>query len=136
MRIIHRAIQFGKSTYAAPTTKLEPGSVILFYVTKDERRLQAQSICTVGVVESVTEASTLNELMLLTTRRSAYTRKQLEKLVNYSEKPLKVIDFLLTLHLNKPVDLHTLKANGILEGPPQSITMILDGHYRRLKDWL
>ena len=120
----------------APTTKLEPGSVILFYVTKDERRLQAQSICTVGVVESVTEASTLNELMLLTTRRSAYTRKQLEKLVNYSEKPLKVIDFLLTLHLNKPVDLHTLKANGILEGPPQSITMILDGHYRRLKDWL
>ena len=120
----------------APTTKLEPGSVILFYATKDERRLQSQSICTVGVVERVTEASTLNELMLLTTRRSAYTRKQLEDLVDNSERPLKVIDFLLTLHLSKPIDLHTLIANGILEGPPQSITLIPEGRYRRLKDWL
>ncbi len=120
----------------APTTKLEPGSIILFYVTKDERRLHAQSICTVGVVERITEASTLDELMLLTTRRSAYTRKQLEELVNFGEKPLKVIDFLLTLHLNKPIDLHTLKANGILEGPPQSITQIPEGRYRKLKDWL
>lgn len=120
----------------APTTKLEPGSVILFYVTKDERHVQAQSICTVGVVERVPEASTLNELMLLTTRRSAYTRKQLEELVNSNEKPLKVIDFLLTLHLNDPIDLHALQANGILEGPPQSITQIPEGRYRRLKDWL
>lgn len=120
----------------APTTKIEAGSVILFYVTKDERRLQAQSICTVGVVERVTEASTLDELMMLTTRRSAYTRKQLEELVNYSEKPLKVIDFLLTLHLNKPIDIHTLKANGILEGPPQSITLIPEDRYSSLKDWL
>ena len=120
----------------APTTKLEPGSVILFYATKDERRMQAQSICTVGVVERVTEASTLNELMLLTTRRSAYTRKQLKELVGYSEKPLKVIDFLLNLHLNKPIDLQTLKANGILEGPPQSITLIPEDRYRRLKNWL
>ncbi len=78
----------------------------------------------------------MNELMLLTTRRSAYTRKQLEDLVDNSERPLKVIDFLLTLHLSNPIDLHTLIANGILEGPPQSITLIPEGRYRRLKDWL
>ena len=120
----------------APTTKLEPGSVILFYTTKDERCLQTQSICTVGVVEWVTEASTLDELMMLTTRRSAYTRKQLEELVNYSEKPLKVIDFLLTLHLNKPINFEMLKANEILGGPPQSITQIPEGRYRKFKDLL
>ena len=93
----------------APTTKLEPGSVIMFYATKDVRRSYSQSICTVGVVESVTKASTLNELLLLTTRRSAYTRKQLEELLSDSEKPLKAIDFLLTLHIDSPLNLQTLK---------------------------
>jgi hypothetical protein len=47
--------------------------------------------------------------------------------------PVKMIDFLLAMHIDPPIQLNTLLAADIFSGrPPQSITELTEERYRRL----
>jgi hypothetical protein len=47
-----------------------PGSVLLFYRSRSQGYLASQSITSVGIVETVTNASSLDELVRITVKRS------------------------------------------------------------------
>jgi hypothetical protein len=57
---------------------LTPGSVLLFYRSKSPGYVESQSVTSVGIVEAVTDAHSLEELVRLTARRSVYSTSQLE----------------------------------------------------------
>jgi len=106
----------------APTSKLKPGSVLLFYRSRSEGYLASQSVTSVGVVETVTNASSLDDLVRITAKRSAYSEEQLAGFRANKDRPVKVIDFLLIGHLDPPIKLVDLNRHGVFTGhPPQSI---------------
>ena len=118
------------------TNRLGAGAIILFYMTKNDNYLNSQSICTIGVIEKIAKATSLNELIVLTAKRSVYSLQQLEEQMNSDQKPIKVIDFLLNVHLEQPVPLGTLMRHSVLKGPPQSISSIPENRYQKLKSLL
>jgi GNAT superfamily N-acetyltransferase/rRNA-processing protein FCF1 len=61
-----------------------PGSIILFYRSSSPGYQISQSITSVGIIERVTEASTIEELVRMTAKRSAYTTEQLNDIVKAS----------------------------------------------------
>jgi ribosomal protein S18 acetylase RimI-like enzyme/rRNA-processing protein FCF1 len=109
----------------APTTKLKPGSVLLFYRSLSRGYIASQSVTSVGVVESVTNASSLEELVRLTAKRSVYSEDQLEGFQATKARPVKVIDFLLIGHLDPLMKLTELNDTGVFNGhPPQCICQL------------
>lgn len=109
------------------TNQIEPGSVIYFYRSASATSKISQSITTVGVVERVTEVSDLEHLVRLTAKRSVFTGRQLQAMVNQSSRPIKAIDFLLIGHLSPAYGLADLKRDGVFVGhPPQSICALPD----------
>jgi hypothetical protein len=107
----------------AATSRLQPGSVLLFYRSRSQGYLASQSITSVGVVETVTNASSLDELVRITAKRSVYSEEQLEGFHVSQARPVKVIDFLLIGHLDPPIKLIDLKREGVFTAhPPQSIS--------------
>jgi hypothetical protein len=103
---------------------LTPGSVLLFYRSKSPGYVESQSMTSVGIVEAVTDAHSLEELVRLTARRSVYSTSQLEDFGASRSNPVKVIDFLLIGHLDPSMLLADLKREGVLSGPPQSICLL------------
>ena len=81
----------------------------------------SQSITSVGIVERVSHAETIEDLVSLTAKRSAYTTKQLSKIIEASDTPVKVLDFLLMGHFDPVIPLDDLLRLGVFRGwPPQS----------------
>ena len=105
----------------ARTQSLQPGDLLFFYLSKDARLEASQSITTVGIVESVTECGTAEELIRLTAKRSVFSAPELESLQAQSRSPIKVIDFLLAGHSIPPVHLDRLISEGVF----------VDGHRSR-----
>jgi ribosomal protein S18 acetylase RimI-like enzyme len=121
----------------SPNTNLRPGDIILFYQSKDEDFANSQSITTLGVVENVSEFSELDALSQHVARRSVFSLDNLKAMMQESSRPIKVIDFLLVGHSDPPVSLEHLIRSGIFHSrPPQSVSMISDEAYRRLKQQL
>jgi hypothetical protein len=109
----------------AQATRLRPGSVLLFYRSLSRGYVASQSVTSVGVVEAVTNASGLEELVRFTAKRSVYSEDQLEGFHATKERPVKVIDFLLIGHLDPFMTLKELNENGVFTGyPPQSICQL------------
>jgi len=106
----------------SPTSQLKPGSVLLFYRSRSKGYLASQSVTSVGVVETVTNASSLDDLVRLTAKRSVFSEEQLAGFRATKARPVKVIDFLLIGHLEPQVTLSDLNTEGVFTGhPPQSI---------------
>lgn len=106
----------------APTTRLCPGSVVLFYRSRSPGYVASQSVTSVGVVEAVSSARSLDDLVRLTAKRSVYSEAQLAGFGATNAKPVKVIDFLLVGHLDPLMTLDELEGEGVFTGhPPQSI---------------
>jgi len=106
----------------APTNRLQPGSVLVFYRSRSPGYIASQSVTSIGVVESVTNAANLEELVRLTAKRSVYSEEQLATFKATKARPVKVIDFLLIGHIEPPIGLSELTATGVFNGsPPQSI---------------
>ena len=79
----------------------------------------------VGVFESMELANNVTELMQRTAGRSVYTERQLNSWFGKSDKPVKVIDFLLAGYFTNPVPLIELQELGIMKAHPnQSIFKI------------
>ena len=73
----------------------------------------------------------------MTAKRSVFSASELAGRQKASEKPMKVIDFLLAGHSTPPVRLGTLLDKGIFNGsPPQSIARLDETRYLRLRPLL
>ncbi len=107
----------------AGTNRLRPGDVLYFYRSKDESGL-AQHITTVGVAERMTQVTSLEQLIHVTAKRSAYSSAQLASYFDGDNRSVKVIDFLLMGHLSQPPSLDSLINDRVFRGPPQSIQLI------------
>ena len=118
----------------AQARSLKAGDILLFYLSQDKRLEASQSITTVGIVEQWRECRSLEDLMLMTARRSVFSQDELAAVQKERASPVKVIDFLLAGHLVTPVTLEWLLEQRIFNGrPPQSIAELDTERYRRLR---
>jgi hypothetical protein len=118
----------------AKITRLRPGDLLFFYMSKDERYEASQSITTVGIVEQVVDVLAGDDLIRLTAKRSVFSAKELREMNASERSPVKMIDFLLVGHSQPPVHLNTLVQDGVFSGrPPQSIAELGGEQYRRLR---
>lgn len=115
----------------APTKRLKPGAVLLFYRSRSEGYVGSQCVTSVGVVEAVSQASSLDDLVRITAKRSVYSEAQLAGFRATKANPVKVIDFLLIGHLEPPMKLADLIKQGVFAGrPPQSICYLCASRFR------
>jgi GNAT superfamily N-acetyltransferase len=118
-------------------TRLRPGDLIFFYMSKDEKYAYSQSITTVGIVEQVANVCSTEEIVRQTAKRSVFTAEALEEMEASRSLPVKMIDFLLIGHTEKPTLLSVLVKEGIFSGrPPQSITELSEEQYAKLRPHL
>ena len=121
----------------ANITRLRPGDVVFFYMSKDEAYAASQSITTVGVVEQVANVTSPEDLIKRTANRSVFSANDLTSMAPSPASPVKMIDFLLVGHSQPPVSVATLVSTGIFNGrPPQSIAELGEGRYAALKGLL
>jgi hypothetical protein len=121
----------------ANITRLRPGDLVFFYMSKDEAYAASQSITTVGVVEQVANVMTAEELIRQTAKRSVFSAQDLTGMEPSLGSPVKMIDFLLVGHSQPSVPLATLASSGIFNGrPPQSIAELSEERYAALKPLL
>ena len=119
----------------AKSQAIGPISIVLFYRSSSPGYRISQSITSVGVVERVSHAETIEELVRLTAKRSAYTTEQLSEIIEASDTPVKVIDFLLMGHFDPAIPLDDLLRLGVLRGwPPQSITRLDEGRFAKVRE--
>jgi len=108
------------------TKGLKEGDILLFYRSNDVRELTS-----LGVVEKVYENVTEpNQIVSYVGKRSVYSRKEIEEMVN---KPTKVILFKWHLHFENPLKYKNLLDYQILKGPPQAIIKISHDKYLKIK---
>jgi hypothetical protein len=118
----------------AKTTMIQPGDVLFFYMSKDERYAASQSITTIGIAEQVINVSTVDDLVRHTAKRSVFSADELAAMTPKPSSPVKVIDFLLIGHLQPAVPLSDLLAEGVFNNrPPQSIAELGETRYKILK---
>src|SRR5262249_30132760 len=89
---------------------------------------------TAGIVEQVSNARSLDDLIRHTAKRSVFSAEELQMMGASTNSPIKVIDFLLIGHIEPPVRLDRLVATGVFSNrPPQSITQLSEARYIALK---
>jgi hypothetical protein len=121
----------------AKNTRLRPGDLVFFYMSKDEAYAASQSITTVGVIEQVANVTSAEELIKQTAKRSVFSAEDLTGMAPSLPSPVKMIDFLLAGHSQPSVSLATLVSAGIFNGrPPQSIAELSEERYAALKTLL
>ena len=119
----------------AKTTALKPGDVLLFYQSKTPGLAASQSLTTVGVIEVTSQTTDLQELTRLTAKRSVFSERELQSLLKQDASPVRVIDFLLTGHIDPPIPLHQLVTSGVFRGrPPQSICLLRPERFAAVRD--
>lgn len=102
----------------APSNLGDAGSLLFFYKGASKER-PSQAMTTLGILESVTFASSTRELMQLTGGRSVYSEQQLEHWQATTTRPVKVINYLLAAYIEPVVGLDELRDLGIVNGNPQ-----------------
>jgi hypothetical protein len=115
-------------------TRLRPGDVLFFYMSKDTKYALSQSITTVGVVEQAFNVASANDLIKSTAKRSVFSAEDLRALEPSPRSPVKLIDFLLAGHIQPSVPLDTLiKIGAFSSRPPQSISELTEAQYQNLR---
>lgn len=118
----------------ANTTRIRPGDILFFYMSKDDSYAASQSITTVSIAEQVIDVTTADDLIRLTAKRSVFSAEDMRKMKASPTSPVKMIDFLLVGHMQPSVGLDTLVASGVLlNRPPQSIAQLREERYAKLK---
>jgi GNAT superfamily N-acetyltransferase len=118
-------------------TRLRPGDLLFFYMSKDDSYTASQSITTVGIVEQVAEGLSADDLIRHTAKRSVFTAEDLRAMNPSVNSPVKMIDFLLVGHLESPVSLSVLVANNVFSSqPPQSISELSEHKYATFKPYV
>jgi len=119
----------------AMTQQLRSGSVVLFYRSNSPGYVASQSITSVGVVEAIHQAVSLDDLARLTAKRSVYSEAKLAAFEATAQRPVKVIDFLLVGHIEPAIKLDDLKRMGVFRGaPPQSISQLTEARFEPVRN--
>lgn len=100
-------------------SKLGPAGSLLFFYKSTSKNPPSQSITALGVLESVTLASSTKDLMQLTGGRSVYSEEQLEEWEATSERPVKVINYLLVSYIEPAISIDELRTMGVIKGHQQ-----------------
>lgn len=108
------------------TKQVNPGDLVLMYRSEDHR-----SVTSLGVVERFETLEDADAIIGLVRRRTVYSMEEIQEI---AAKPTKVMLFRLVRHLRHPVPLPRLRKDGVLKGPPQSITRISHESFLRLMD--
>jgi hypothetical protein len=118
----------------AKTTRIKPGDILFFYMSKDESLAATQSITTISIAEQVINVSNTDDLIRLTAKRSVFSADEMGAMGATPAEPVKVIDFLLVGHTQPPIQLSTLVTSGVFSNrPPQSIAQLSEERYQMLK---
>ncbi len=98
------------------------GSLLFFYKGKSELT-PSQAMTAVGILEDVELANSTRDLMQMVGGRSVYSEEELEEWQASSERPVKVINYLLCGYIVPPISLAELKKLGVVKNqhPQQSI---------------
>ena len=117
-----------KKAYICHTVskKLNPGDILLFYRSKDNRELT--SICTAETVFQKVEK--YEEIIKIVGKRTVYTKDDLLEILD--QGPATVIIFLLHFDLNSYISLHNLQRACIVRKAPQSVMEISDERYLQI----
>ena len=115
------------------TKKINTGDVLLYYKTQSSLKPRSHGnvscITTIGVVDEIYyDVEDVDEISRITRKRTVYSYHELEMM----KKPLTIILFRQNLNVVKKLELSELIKQGILNGPPQSITEISHENYRHL----
>lgn len=108
----------------APTNQVQPGDVVLFYRTGDEK-----AVTTIGIVERYEVHENATNIMQIVSRRTVYSQKEIEAMTS---TPTKVMLFRLVGHFPLPISYSSLTQEKIVSGAIQSITKISDDSFSRL----
>ncbi len=95
------------------TKKMSSGDLVFFYKSEE------QTITSFGILESVFDSDNEDEVIELVAKRSVYSQKEIKEMCT---KTVKVLLFLFVDCSENPIDLYTLKKEGLLKGQPQCIT--------------
>jgi GNAT superfamily N-acetyltransferase len=118
----------------AKITRLRPGDLLFFYMSKHDDYALSQSITTIGFVEQVRQASTTEDLIRWTAKRSVFNESALHQWEASASSPVKVIEYLLVGHLETPLLLNGLLRLKVFNGtPPQSILELDEVRYAALR---
>ncbi len=115
----------------ASIASIKKGDILLFYHLLDNRSYYSQTIVTVGVVDGFDVTCNHGELLRLTAKRSVFSEQQLKEFTKNDTKPAKAINFLLTKHIEPPINYSSMERIGI-QGPYQSIRNISHEHFQQL----
>jgi hypothetical protein len=86
-----------------------------------------------GIVETVSEVSDLQELLKVIGKRCAIPNDEIERLMS-DARPAKAIDFLFLGGFARPVELAALRSMGVIGShPPQSVSAVNGTAYRKLR---
>jgi predicted GNAT family N-acyltransferase len=119
----------------AMTQQLRAGSIVLFYRSSSPGYRASQSITSVGVVEDMNHAMSLDDLVRLTGKRSVYSEEKLAAFKATADRPVKVIDFLLVGHIEPAIKLKDLTHMGVFRGgPPQSISRLTEERFEPVRN--
>lgn len=103
----------------ASIRSLLPGEILYFYRSGD-----LQGITTAGVVEETIVSESAEDVSLFVGSRTVYSLQQIRELAT---SPVLSILFRQDRHLDNPILVEELKANGSVTAPPQSIMRVREG---------
>jgi hypothetical protein len=106
------------------TKSIQPGDILLFYRTEDEKVLT--SIAVVDKFEVLADASKIASLV---SRRTVYSQSEIETMAT---KETRVILFRLIRHLKYPIPYSNLQSKCLIQGPFQSIRKISDDQFKKI----
>lgn len=109
------------------TKQIDPGDVLLFYRTRDEKEVTSLGVCD-DVYYNVVGLESLKQAI---GRRSVFDDQELR---DWAKKETTVILFWWHFDLPVPVDYHDLLDYDVLEGPLQSIKKIDEAGYKYIKE--
>jgi predicted GNAT family N-acyltransferase len=124
-----------RKVYLCRAMTQQSASIVLFYRSSSPGYLASQSITSVGVVEAVHQAVSLDDLVRLSGKRSVYSEAKLAAFDATSQRPVKVIDFLLVGHIEPAIKLNDLRRMGVFKGgPPQSISRLTEDRFEPVRN--
>ena len=108
------------------TKKIKKGDLLLFYRSHDQH-----AITSLGVVDSIMyDLTDPKEVQKHVGKRTVYSKNEI---IEMTKKPVTVILFRHHFHFARPFTYSELIKEGILFGPPQSISTISHENYRLIK---
>ena len=99
--------------------ELRSGGLAPLFYKSASKELPSQAITALGVLESLTRASSTKDLMQLTGGRSVYSEEELKAWEATPGRPVKVINYLLVAYIDPPISKDELVDMGVIRGHPQ-----------------